>query len=110
MPSSSSSVGQFAAVHGVRQKQDFKLAAATATERVRTDDVPTEDKIWVELMANAIGRCGVGADQTAIVGSVRAVVEGEKQYIRLVYALPRLHTQFCRGDGALAKAHLRSAL
>lgn len=78
VPSSNGGVGQFAsaAVHGVRQKLDYKAAAGAASERVRLDDVPEDDKLWVQLMANAVGRCGVGADSTAVVGHVRVVVEG----------------------------------
>ncbi|KAI6172161.1 Protein of unknown function DUF477 domain containing protein [Aphelenchoides besseyi] len=64
----SSSVGQFAAVHGVRQKVDMK-----PVEKLNIEDVPEEDRVWVEIMTKAIGRCG--NDPNKITSNIRAVVE-----------------------------------
>ncbi|KAI6196920.1 hypothetical protein M3Y94_01164700 [Aphelenchoides besseyi] len=64
----SSSVGQFAAVHGVRQKVDMK-----PVEKLNIEDVPEDDRVWVEIMTKAIGRCG--NDPNKITSNIRAVVE-----------------------------------
>ncbi|KAI6242771.1 hypothetical protein M3Y99_00183900 [Aphelenchoides fujianensis] len=64
----SSPIGQFAAVHGVRQKADMKPA-----EKLSFDDVPEEDRVWVELMSKAVSRCG--NDPAALPTHLRAVVE-----------------------------------
>lgn len=73
IPSSpiSSSVGQFAAVHGVRQQKP----ELQAVEKFDFDAVDEKDKLWVMLISKAAARCG--NDPTKIASSVRALVEGE---------------------------------
>lgn len=64
---SSSSLGQFLA-HGVRQKPDVQ-----PFEKFNLEDVPEEDRLWVDLMMKAAQRCGY--DSSKISTYVRGIVD-----------------------------------
>ena len=59
----------FVAAHGVRQKPEQKIAP----EKFDFSGISEDDKVWVDLMIRAGGRCGY--DPTKMSENVRAIVE-----------------------------------
>uniref|UniRef100_A0A914Q8J6 Uncharacterized protein n=1 Tax=Panagrolaimus davidi TaxID=227884 RepID=A0A914Q8J6_9BILA len=55
--------------HGVRQKPEQKISP----EKFDYTGIPEDDKVWVDLMIRAGGRCGY--DPTKMTENIRAIVE-----------------------------------
>lgn len=69
--------GQFIA-HGVRQKVEPKAFY----EKFNFDNVPEEDKIWIQIMLKAVSQCGYNSERMAtyVQGVVEGIILKKKHY------------------------------